>query len=399
MFKSRIIKAKRKGSALVLAILAMLILFIMGGSMLTLGYLSRVFYTRNSDDIRARCAADAAMAKAFYEMNQKLLAGDFSSLPYASSVSLEGCSAAYNYQVTSISSRMYAIQATGVSNGRQRTVQATLVKNNPFEFAVFAQDNLSLKNSGKIDWYNNEIGDAPLKVGTNSTQEGAVDLKNFSEINGDVVVGVDGNPTTVISKSGDAIISGDTYAQTETSTLPSVTVPAYLSSLSAGETISDNTVIGSSGKYTSIDLGNSKTITIRGPVELYITEGMTLGNSAEVKIDSAVPNSSLTLYLAGNLEAKNSSVFNNETQIPSKFKLYCLDSCTSLDFKNGSDIYGVIYAPKADIVYHNSADIYGSVIGKSLEIKSTATINYDASLRDGMTNDPLVTLKVVRWKE
>jgi hypothetical protein len=68
-----------------------------------------------------------------------------------------------------------------------------------------------------------------------------------------------------------------------------------------------------------------------------------------------------------------------------------------MDFKNGSDFYAVVYAPQADIVFHNSVDIYGSLIGKSLDLKSSSNLYYDASLRD--LQSELSSMEIGRWKE
>lgn len=398
MLYRQLITSNRKGSALVLSVLAIVMLLVMGGALLALGLSSRVYYIRTSSDIAARCAADAGLTKAIYEINQKFQAGDLSELPQEQSVALEGCSAAYSYQIVQQSGGNYVIQATGTSNNAQRTVQAELKMTNPFDFAVFAQESMSMANSATIDWYNYDGDDPSLKVGTNSTQNGAVGLKNSAEIYGDVVVGPGGDPDSVISKKNSAEIYGDTYAQVQSNILPSVNVPTYLQVLPSGGDLTTDTIITNSGKYDSINLGNSKNVTIKGPVELYITGDITLNNSAKIEVDDSVPNSSLTVYFAGDFEAKNSSEINNETQVPENLKLYGLDTTASLDFKNGSALYGVIYAPNADIVYHNSVDIYGSVVGNSMDIRNSATLYYDASLRD-MTNDVLVSLKVGRWTE
>ena len=105
----------------------------------------------------------------------------------------------------------------------------------------------------------------------------------------------------------------------------------------------------------------------------------------------------MTIYLDGSLITKNSSELNNNTEIPSKFKLYGTDSCTQLDFRNSATIYGVIYAPQADVVYHNSIDIYGSVIGKTMDFKNSTKLYYDASLRD--TQNEIGSMEIDRWKE
>ena len=132
-------------------------------------------------------------------------------------------------------------------------------------------------------------------------------------------------------------------------------------------------------------------------MELYVTGNLVLGNSSAIEVDDSFPDSSLTIYLSGNLDSKNSSSVNNSTEVPDKCKIYGLDTCTKMDFKNSSDLYAVVYAPQADIVFHNSASIYGSLIGKSLDFKSASNLYYDASLRE--PQNELVSLIVSRWKE
>ncbi|MBN1796424.1 MAG: hypothetical protein JW804_07110 [Sedimentisphaerales bacterium] len=392
---------KNKGAALILAVLAMVLLLVTGGGLLTLGFQSRAYQIHTASDIAARCAADTAMTKALYEINTLFANGELGDeLPTEADISLTGSESDYSYTITKDGST-YTITATGQSNGAQRTVEATLAASNPFDFAIFAQENISMKNSSKIDWYNYTAEDGSLKVGTNSTNNGAVELKNSTDIYGDVVVGAGGNPSDVVSTQGGAHIHGDTYAQSSNNTPPSVTVPASLAVSPLKDKIEDDKTLTSSdsGKYPEIDLGNSKTLTIKGPVELYVTGNITLNNSANIVIDDSVPGSSLTIYIAGNYEGKNSSEMNNNTEIPKKFKFYGLDTCTSLDFKNSSELYGIIYAPNADITFHNSVDIYGSIVGKNIELKNSANLNYDASLRDPTTDENLVTLTIQRWKE
>jgi len=389
---------RQKGSALILAVLAMVLLLVSGGGLLALGFQTRVYQVRTASDIAARCAADTAMAKALYEINELLrnnqLGGD---LPAEAEINLTGSESSYSYQITK-SGSTYTIQATGTSNEAQRTTEATLTFTNPFDFAVFAEDDISA-NGMQIKGYNYTAEDAPLKIGTNSTNKGTVLLLNSTDIYGDFVVGPGGNPSDVIDILGGSQIHGDTYAQSSNNTPPPITVPAALLAMPSGDEIQDSTTITSSGKYEEIDLGTSETLTIKGPVELYVTGDIKLGNSADIVIDDSVPDSSLTIYLAGDYEGKNSSTINNNTQTPKDFKLYGLESCESIVFKNSSDLYGIVYAPKADIVFDNSADIYGSIIGNSVDFKNSTTLYYDASLRETATDENLVTLTIQRWKE
>jgi Tfp pilus assembly protein PilX len=90
----KLIKSKRRGSAVALAMIAVMILLAMGVGMLTLGMSGRIYSIRTAQDIAVRCAADAGLTMALYEMNEKLKVKpwDDSSLPEATNQSLLRCS-------------------------------------------------------------------------------------------------------------------------------------------------------------------------------------------------------------------------------------------------------------------------------------------------------------------
>jgi hypothetical protein len=393
----KLLNSQRHGSAVPLVLIAVMILLAMGVGLLTLGMNGRIYSIRTASDIAARCAADAGMTKALYEMNEKLKVKPWndSSLPEATNESLPYCNAVFSYTVTGNPGDGYTIEAVGTSGNAERKVVCVLKPQGPFEFAVFGDEGAELKNSALVDWYNFGADDEILKVGTNSVASGAFILKNSSTINGDVVVGVGGNPDVVIDDFG-ATITGETRALREANVLPSITVPPWLESLPSGGTIQNNTTVTNSAKYSDINLKNSKTLLIDGDIALYITGEIILGNSAEIQIDN---DASLILYLGGNFEGKNSSTINNLTQNAKKLQIYCLDSCENMVFKNISDFYGVIYAPDAEVIMDNSANLYGAVVARTFEQKNSAALNYDASLRDASVNDEAVRFVVTNWHE
>lgn len=393
----KLLKSKKRGSAIPLAMVAVMILFAMGVGMLSLGMSGRIYSIRTASDIAARCAADAGLTMALFEMNEKLKVKPWndSSLPEATNESLPYCNATFSYTVTGDPVSGYTIESTGTSGYAGRKVTCILKPQGPFEFAVFAENGAELKNSALVDWFNFDADDEIMKFGTNSIASGAFSFKNSSIINGDVVVGVGGNPDYVIDDFG-ATITGDTRAQRESNVLPPISVPQWLESLPSSGTIQNDSTVTNSAKYSSINLNNSKTLLIDGDVILYVTGEIILGNSAEIQIDN---DASLILYLGGDFEGKNSSTINNLTQNAKKLQIYCLDSCESIQFKNSSDFYGVIYAPNAEVIMDNSANVYGAVVAKSFEQKNSGTFNYDASLRDASVNDEAVRFIVTNWHE
>ena len=184
----KLLKSKRRGSALPLVMLVVAILLAVGTGLLSLGLNSRVFAVRMASQIAARSAADAGLTKAIYEMNEKLEVKpwDANSLPLAADQALPNCSALVNYTVTGDIITGYTIQSTGEYNRAEKTVQCALELHGPFDYSIFAVNDIKLRNSAVIDWYNFDEDDGTMKLATNSIAADAVTLKNSATINGDV---------------------------------------------------------------------------------------------------------------------------------------------------------------------------------------------------------------------
>jgi hypothetical protein len=401
MNKKKLLQSKKKGSVIPLVLLAIVVLLAMGGGLLSLGFQSRSHAIRTTNEIGARSAADAGLTKAIYQMNEKLNIKPWngSTLPAADNEPLPNCNSAFSCIVT-LNDGIYHIESVGTLGQTEKTVHAALRLNGPFEYAIFTEDYISLKNGSSVDWVNYDEDDENLKIGTNSIESDSIDLKNGVYINGDLVVGPGGTPDVVISDAG-ATITGEIYVAPETYELPAITVPEYLQDMPSLGTISYNTTITDSAKYDGINLSNSEVITIDGDITLYITGDTLLSNSGELQIvDSETnPDASLTLYLGGNVEVKNSGAINNVAQDATKLKIYGLNDCQSIILKNGCDFYGAIYAPNADMVMMNSGDAYGSIVTDSFEQKNSANFYYDVELKDVGINDELTCFVISRWSE
>ncbi len=381
-----------------LVMLVMAVLLPLGLALLSMGERSRALAMSGSFAIAARTAADAGLTKAVCEMNDGVRNGTFNvgSLPAATDQDLPGAETTCSYAATWDSQTGYAAQSVGKCRNAEKTVRCTLRLQGPFEFSLFTRGRMSLKNGSVVDWYNYDVESIANQVGTNSIESGAVELQNGVAIRGDVVTGPGEDPGLVIKNNG-ATITGGTYAQLEQTVLLPVTVPADVQSLPASGILQNGEEINSSRKYSGINLANDATIRITGQVVLYVTGDVQFGNAAGIEIEGE--GASLTLYLGGGLVGNNSSGFNNLSRDPHRLTLYGLDSCRDITFKNGSDFYGALYAPQADVVIDNSGALYGSFVGDSFEAKNAALIMYDASLRNVATDDQAVHFIVDRWYE
>ena len=392
----------RKGSAITLVLLAVVVLLFVGTGLLSIGLQSQVLSIRATSDVAARLAADAGLTEAIYEMNKhlKIKPWDDSSLPYAINSALPNCEAVYSYKVYPESTSLYKIESVGEHGERVRTVRCDLGLQTPFEYAIFMQDSIDLRPGTTIDWYNFD-GDDELQIGTNSVTEGAIDAHVGVTINGDVVVGVAGDIDTVINSRHEALITGDTYAMSEEYELPPITVPAYLEVLVSGGSITNSITLWGTRKYDSIDLNPGKVITIAGPTILYVTGEVVLDNASVLKVVDAAtnPDAFLILYLGGDFLCRNDGVINNLAKDATKIKIYGLESCKNVDFYTTSIFYGAIYVPNADVRLHNTVEFFGAVVAKSFVQYVSADFHYDASLNEGTVNDECVSFVIKHWSE
>ena len=381
---NKLLQSKRRGSAIALVLLVIVILLATGTGLLSLGLRSRIFAIRNASDITARCAADAGLTIAVFEMNEKLKVKpwDDSTLPQVTERTLLNCDAIFSYTATGDLDNGYIIESVGKSNQAERKVSSTLRLKGLFDSAILVQDTITLVTGTLVEGYDPENpseGDVPVEIATTSDDAGDITLGPGAEVDGEVLVGVQGyfppvNPPTLPDMGTDIDIFGGT--------------------LTIGP--------GDSGMYTDISAargpGGAGVLEIDGgDVVLYVTGNILLGQDCEILIR---PDSSLTLYLDGDLTGNNSCGVNNETQDATCFALYGTGEDQDIELRARSDFYGAVYAPNADITIRAGCNVCGSFISESFTTTGTGSlIRYDAALRNVTTTDVGVVFVVQYWSE
>lgn len=394
---------RNKGAILSLMVLVILLLSMTSVALLRVGGDARIRSVKSDGQISARFAADAGIERAIYIMNEELNDGAWTldDIPTYTSESLIAANANYTVTYTGDLTNGYQITSVGTSRGQTKTVRVTVELTSPIadDFAILAKDGLIAKSKSTIDGYNSgdpSDTDVKVKIGTQSTDDNAIDIKKNTDINADVYIGPDGDPDEVIKSADQLNINGEVFVMPTEYYFPEVTAPSYTAS--QGSISGNNVTLTSSdsGKYDDISISNNGTLSINGDLTLYVTGDVDLRNNAELEIEN---NSTLTLYLDGDLDAQNSSGFNNTTEVPSNLTIYGTGTDQQFNIKNSSDLYAVIYAPNADMTVHNSVSAYGSFIVDNFELKNGGEVYYDEALKQVDQDDPLVRFTVTRWEE
>ncbi len=404
----KLVQSKKRGSAIPLAVVAVLILLAMGTGLLSLGLNSRIYSIRTASDITARCAADAGLTMALFRMNEELQVKplDDSTLPQAIDATLPNCDATYSYTVTGDLAGGYTITSVGKADQAQRTVSATLELRGLFEYAILTKETLILKPDTLVDGYNSQDPldtDVEVDVSTQSTADSSIILNSGVIVEGDVSVGVGGDPDTVIKDMG--ATTGHQLSGIVEEPLPLISPPALpdmgVDIAATGETVTISPA--DSGQYGSIILTKGDTLGVLeisgGDVVLYLTGNIDLGESCELVVKDG---SSLTVYIDGDIHCRTNSAINAEyhPEEPSKFQIYgTAEVQQSFDIKTKSDWSGTIYAPNADVILYAKADFYGSVVSNNFELKAGGNYYYDEALREVNVDDVGVRFVVKRWYE
>ena len=105
------------------------------------------------------------------------------------------------------------------------------------------------------------------------------------------------------------------------------------------------------------------------------------------------------MYFDGDFSTKNNAGINNLSQIPANAMLFGTGLSQDIQINNKNTLYGVIYAPNANMTVFNQIDIYGSYILDNFELKNSAEIYYDKALKEVSLDDEGIRFSVTRWEE
>jgi hypothetical protein len=227
------------------------------------------------------------------------------------------------------------------------------------------------------------VGLEYIKMGgnaTNSYKNGTSGFGHNGDIasNGDITLGgssfVDGNAYPGIGRRviGANHVTGATTPLTYVLNYPPVDASSFASH-------NDNANVPQTAISSgSIRLVSGKTVTLPGGN--YYFRDMYLGGGCEL-----VFNGPATIYLTGNLEMHgHAAVYDN---LPRNLRIVMASVGTTalLDMQGGSSLSTDIYAPEARISIMGTGDVYGAIVGKSIDMSGNAAIHYDMSLRGGVS--------------
>lgn len=313
-----------------------------------------------------------------------------------------------NYYVlsTDLGNDTTRLVAVGDVNGVRRAMEAILApeRYTLFSHALFGDLDIGAKGTVFTDSYDSEKGDYASQAANTHTETGLPYAGTNGSLgsNGDITIrgGVTilgdvtpGPGHTVTISGGTVYIEGSTAPAEQKSELPAYEYEPQGSVSESFEPGASPTYTFTDGTYRFSDfvVSNKTTITFQGQVVLYVDSDFSVTSQTQVIV---APDSNVTIYHGGQSFKLTGQGLLNATNLPEAFKLF--STAESVEFLGSSGFHGVIFAPNAKIKPGGTTDIYGSFVGKEIEILGTADFHYDEKL--SRANNEHMRLRLVSWR-
>lgn len=266
---------------------------------------------------------------------------------------------------------------------------------------VAAHTSITIGNNAVVDGYDSRSG--PYSAGTalsdqsvsvNSTVAAAISMTSSARISGNALVGPGGNPSTGISTSSSATISGARSTLASRIAVPLPGLPAGIPASSGALSINSNTIIASNTRVSSMSVNNSSVITVSGEVVLVCDGDVSFNGSSSLNIPSG---SRLTLYVYGTFSVNNDVILNSNGDDPTRLRIIMLGSSRAFTASSNTVVRGSLFNPNGSVTLSNFAVFSGSVVCNTFSMDSESRMRIDAALLSGSGGSSGATLSA--WRQ
>jgi Tfp pilus assembly protein PilX len=149
-----------------------------------------------------------------------------------------------------------------------------------------------------------------------------------------------------------------------------------------------------SGNYklsSDLNLASHDTIVVTSNAVLYLTGQFSIAGNAYIYIP---PGGNLKLYIGSPSASIGGGGVMNGTGNATNFSIFCLGTCTSMSYAGNSAFIGTVYAPQTDLTLTGTADAFGALVGKTINVGGNLNFHYDEALGGG--NSKYI---VISWSE
>lgn len=156
-------------------------------------------------------------------------------------------------------------------------------------------------------------------VSLNSTSSSTWTQTSTAEVYANALVGPGATPSSVISVTSPAVLSGSRGNLTTRALMMINNLPSNIPASSGALTVTSALTINSNRRYSLMSISGSGVLTVSGNVVIVVDGNVSLTGNGAIQLAA---NSSLTMYVSGAFAMDSDSALNANTQVPSRVRIY-----------------------------------------------------------------------------
>lgn len=402
---------KDRGTVLVLAVVAILLLVGLSGGLLTQSVIEGRQSAEQIEAMRTFYLAEAGMNRSMAEL---IANADLDGNGTIGSVT--GSAGGGTYQTTvTVQGNARTVQSSGYFASSCRLLEGTFdLQSSPlFTKALFGD--LSLGTNGTVfaDSYNSTMGSYASQAVNFHAPTGKTYARTEGDLGSNMGISLGGTSATVfgdvtpgpghmVSMSGSPFVYGSTAPASSSSPLSPLTYNPPIGSGGLFQAQANDTVSLGPGtfRYDRFLVSGSANVTLNGNVTLYVDESFSITGNAQVTLAA---DANVTIYADGPFSVDGTGIVTvNQGGGALEFLVYATGTNTGpgseVKLSGTSDFYGAVYAPGRVVDVSGTSRVFGALVGKSITASGTADFHYDEALATlGATAAPVYKLKA--WRE
>lgn len=376
-----------RGAALVIVLLIMGVLLLLGTAFMTISATETQIASNERNAVQAFYLAEAGLNKTISDLNAGAVCSSLSDVSLGSGTFTRTVNLGASLDERIIESTGYVPNSTSASKA-QAMVKVTL-KGSLFNMALFGGKDsgtaLEIGENSVVDSYDSSQGaynpsspGTKAEIGSNSN-----DSDDAIKLRWNVTVECSAIARGKIKKESGATVTGveKSYAFSNAVTLPEVVIPPGSGS---DVNVPPTTTLPSapcpapgSWSYGKLNVAANKTITLcpgtyyfYGDIKIEPNSTLTISPAGQVKI-----------YVTGKLDVKNNVQINAASALPTNLLIYSsFSGSDGVSFGKDLKFFGAIYAPNTNITTQKDSEIFGSLIGKTVDLEEDNKVHFDAAL-------------------
>lgn len=386
------VNRSRAGSALISSLILMTLIATIGAALVQVQAAVARRQLASSEIKRALYIAEAGIAEAF----GAIAVGKSGNIGTPEIPAAFG-GGVYWVEASDLGEERVVVSSTGLCGSGRFALDAVVQKDlNPLgRQGIHGDQAVTIQTGAVVDGFNSAAGDFDSQL---SEQTSVTSTGNGAKItsNGDIRVEGDpfiaGTDTWIFGDlrpgvrgtatlDPDVLLAGSSLPLEEPINMPVVKLPD-LGTIMGPLSIRSGrpyTISGDSAR-NSLQV-NEGSLTIKGPARLRLGSLRVLGRS-DVLIDTSFGN--VIIYIDEELTIAPESAVHFAGRAAESFAIYLgadgQPRTPRLDLPAGGLFQGVLYAPRIDIVIPERFRFFGSLAGRSVELREGAHISYDVAL-------------------